>query len=586
MTRTTSTLRKKLSWLLIIITILFAGLCVNVIWFKPFNINLLFDRTLIELALNDPQGMSRLGILDSTGLDYYNKDLSDPSINQQLKMYQIIEKELSVMKSYDRSKLSKEDLLSLDIAEWYLENALGGKDYVYDSFPVNQYLGVQKSLPEFMTNIHAINNKRDAENYIIRLSKFNNYFEQVIQTIKDDESHGVMPPNYIISSTLSDMKNFVQQDPASNVLYTSFKQKVDSLNISQKEKEQLLQNALEQIKVSVYPGYSKLISYYEEMLPKSKDYVGVWNLPNGDTYYAYQIKNNTTLDITPEEVYNISTEEVKKLNEQIKALEKKGEGKAVNDQSIKTLEDCQAIIDQINQNLPKIFGIVPKSKVEVEFAPDTGGGSYGLYQYNPSDMSGSRQATIYIPKEDLPSNAYGMKWILYHEGIPGHHLQFSIAREQKSIPWFRKAVTFTPYTEGWATYAQYLPWEYNLTSDEGSEIQILKTKLYHIGRMAIDVGVNYKHWTREEAAQYAVDNNIGSWETGVEIAEFSTAYPGMQCAYGIGDLKIVELRNLAQSKLGNKFDIKAFHDTILKNGQMPLELLEKQVEELIKEERL
>jgi uncharacterized protein (DUF885 family) len=572
-------------WIIALVLVIFVALgfwCGKLMWFKPFSINHFYERVLIKYALDDPQQMSELGIFGSFGRHLYNSRLTDPSFEHSLKLYSLAEKEQKILKSYTRSKQTKAELLSTDILNWYLNNILEGKEYMYIGFPVNNYLGIQKQLPQYMINSHIIIDKKDAENYIKRIAGFGPYFDEVLKTLKLREAKKIIPPSYIITNTINDMQSFTDEPSTSNALYTSFEQKIGNLDLSKNTKETLCLKLKNEIESVVYPAYRKIITYYKELTPKSKDYVGIWNLPNGDDYYAYMIRNYTTLNITPKEVYERTEKEVKKLNEDIIKLNKKLAGAdpvITAAKPITSLKDCQAIVDNMFKKLPQIFGTLPKAKVEVQFTPDSGGSQSGIEQYNPSDINGIRPATIFIPREFLYSDSYTINWVLYHEGVPGHHLQFAINNELKNVPSFRKLLSFPAFSEGWATYAQHLPWEYGLLKeDPKTEIDMLKTKLVHAGRVMIDVGINYKHWTREQTIKFALDNNICD-EAGANFyAEYCTAYPGNECSYEIGYLKILELRDKAISKLGNKFNIKEFHDAVLKNGSLPLTILENQVE--------
>ncbi|MCX8130487.1 MAG: DUF885 domain-containing protein [Clostridia bacterium] len=574
--------KKKIILASILIFLLILGWwLVKLVWFKPTSINLFYERTLIGYALKDPQQMSKLGVLNSFGIKFFDDKLTDRSLEHELDLFRYSERELNILRSYDRSKQTKEQLISTDILDWFMENYGKGKEFMHYGFPVNNYLGVQKQLPEFMVNSHTIHGKKDAKNYIKRLSVFDTYFTQTIDSLKAQEQKGIIPPSYVISNTLTAMNNFISQSAEDNSLYTVFVDKLKGLKLDDDTKTRLTQDVKAEIENTVYPSYKRLINYYDGLLEKSKDYVGVYNLPEGEKYFRYMLRNYATLDITPEEAYNKLTSEVDKINSEIRRLGKKTITSENETGAISTLDDCQKVISDMYSKLPMLFGTLPKAKVQVQYYPDTGSTNSGFFQYNSSDMNGTKPATIFVPKDFASNNSYTMKWILYHEGVPGHHLQQALAREMKNIPNFRKIIGFSAFSEGWATYAQSIPWEYRITSDPNGEVEMLKTKLMHIGRAVIDIGVNYMRWTREDAIKYALENKICDEGSARFYSEYCTVYPGIECTYAIGYLKIIELRDEARAKLRNKFSIKDFHDAILEDGEMPLSLLEKKIKEYI-----
>lgn len=549
----------------------------NIIWFKPTDINVFYQRALVRYAMMDPMQASQTGIFRSLGLDYFDGKLTDITNPAGLARYDFIKGELKILRSYERTKQSESQLLSTDILDWYLSDALEGREFMEFGFPLNQYLGVQKKLPEFMCNTHIINNKRDAENYIKRLSAFDTYFCQLIDNMKIQRDKGIIPSTNIINATINDMNSFIASSPENNVLYTSFVQKLENMHMD-KVNRALLKDEVKSIVINVvYPTYQKLIDFYMELLPESKDYIGIGKLPRGKEYYSHLLRSITTTDMTPEEMLDMLNKEVSKLNGELEQLKTVKAQVTPHSPPIKTLGECQEVIDNMEKHLPELFGKLPKAKVKVQFFPDTGGNNGGICQYNSSDLTGSVPATIYMTNIANIANPYTTKWILYHEGVPGHHLQKALSNEMKDLPSFRRVIGFAAFTEGWATYAQTLPWEYGMTTDKDSLREMIKTKLEHAGRAVIDISINYLGWTREQAIQYAVKNNICDMYGALSYTEYCTAYPGSETSYEIGYLKILQLKEKAMSELGDRFDIREFHDTVLKNGDIPLTMLEKQV---------
>jgi uncharacterized protein (DUF885 family) len=564
----------------LVFTMLIVWFLSKLIWFKPLTINLFYERAMIKFALMDPQTMTQIGLLDKYRLDYYNDDLTDPSIETTVKMFNIAKNELKVLSSYKRSKQTESQLMSTDILTWYLEDTSERKTFIYNDFPVNQYIGIQKSMIQFMCNSHNIRNKRDANNYIKRLKKLDNYFERLVSSLMAREEKGIIPPKSSITEVLEEMKTFVRTRPKHNILYTNFKDKLNNLELSQKEKEELLRKAEVAISGEVYDGYNKLIAYYEELLPKSTEYIGVHNIPMGKEYYEFLVKSSTTLNITPEELFTQLEGEVNEFKDQLMELLKNP--KSPPRSNINSLEDCQKIVDEMEDFLPQIVTKIPKGEVQIVFSAVN---TNGVYQYFPGDINGINPSIISVPRSFVNDSLYNIKWILYHEGVPGHHLQLSIAREMKRVPTFRKVIPFTSYVEGWATYAQHLPWELGLVESDGMEIDIIKNELFHMGRAIIDIGINYKGWSKEEAVEYALKNNITTEGGALGLASFYTIYPTMGLPYAVGCLKIRQLRDYAESQLMESFDIREFHDVVLENGAVPLDILDREVKKYVASKR-
>lgn len=564
----------RLKFIIPAVVLLLAGyVAVRLVWLKPFTINLLYERALLKYALTDPQTMTSVGLLDKLGLDYYNKQLSDPSFKALNKTMDMVSHELDVLRSFDRSSQTPRQLLSTDILDWYLVNTLDSRQFMYNGFPVNQFLGAQKALPKFMVNSHIILSEGDAKDYIQRLNQFPSYFDGLIESLKTREANGYLPPLFIVSGVLRDIEGFVEPPAERNSLYTAFETKVTSLKLSANKADKLLADAEKAIGDSVYPSYQKLYAYFQELLAKAQDYVGVWSQPNGDAYYAYCVKNSTSLDIPVEELYTMIDEDVKRIRNELKSLQEKG---LANEpvKPIQSLENCQKAVDEMYDNLPELFNHIPDSKVVVQFAITNTTADAGIVQYMGSDLNNSVSSTINIPATFLSNDTYSAKWVLYHEGYPGHHLQLSIARELKNLPTFRRMIPFDGFVEGWGTYAQELPYQYGLATDPNWQEGILKTRLLHMGRALMDIGINYKRWSREEAIQFALENNICDRQSANFLVDYCTAVPGSELSYAVGCLKIEGLKEYAQGQLGDRFDIREFHDEVLKNGSVPLDILD------------
>jgi uncharacterized protein (DUF885 family) len=575
----------------------------NLIWFRPFNINLFFEKIFIEFALKNPELLSTLRILEPMGINFHNAKLNDGSDAFAHEMNDLVKDDLDSLRKYDRSSLNESQKLSYDMLEWFLQDQVEGMKFMYHNYPLNQLGGVQSQLPSFMASIHYIGNKKDAENYITRLSKFGIRFDQELEGLRIREEKKIIPPKFVIEKVLTEMRNFTNQKPKENILYTSFDEKVKKLSdISNSDKSKLYADVEHEITSTVYPAYKKLIAYFEQLEPKATTDDGVWKQPDGDAYYRWTLKSNTTSDMTPEQVHELGLKEVDRIhNEMRSTLDGVGlSGETIsqrmnelrtdprflypptNEGRQQCINDYQSIIDEVDRGISKVFDIRPKLGVKVERVPAfKEAGSSGAY-YEPPSMDGARPGVFFANLRDMKEvPKWSMRTLSYHEAIPGHHFQIAIQQELKDVPMFRKVLPFTAYIEGWALYAERLAWEEGFEKDPYSNLGRLQDELLRATRLVCDTGIHWKHWTREQAIQYMKDNTgLGEMEITSEVERYIVS-PGQACAYKVGQLKILELREKAKHEMGNRFNIKEFHNVVLKNGAMPLQILEQQVDRYI-----
>lgn len=591
--------------LITIFVLLLAWFIIATVWGKPWNISLLFTRTFLKFALKGPELLTMLGILEKFGLHGHNAKLSDASQAFQDKMFTFIRRDLDILRSYSRRRLDGSTLLSADIMEYFLDDQVRGERFRHHNYPINQMFGIQAELPNFMLTMHPLVSELESRNYIKRLGRFGLKFEQVLVGLKIQEEKGILPPRFVIQRVLDQMRTFVRPEACENPLYTVFKEKLSQVkNVAPEKQERLLAGVEAQVEQSVYPAYRKLIAYFEDLEKKATDDDGVWKLPGGSEYYAHCLRSNTTTEFTPDQVHEIGLGEVSRIEgEMAGILQALGYPQAGNapkklaemgkearflypntDQGRQeALAEYQRILDEMNATLDPYFAVRPKSNLKVERMPEfmetTSAGAY----YQPGDLSGKRPGVFYTNLRDMKEiHKFGMKTLAYHEGIPGHHFQLAIAQELKGVPFFRRMVPFTAYAEGWALYAEKLAREIGFyKEDPFGELGYLDSELFRAVRLVVDTGIHHKRWTRQQAIDYMEAHTASAHESVVSEIERYIVMPGQACAYKIGEIKLVELRARAKAALGDKFDLRKFHDVLLKNGSMPLNILERVVEEYI-----
>ncbi len=590
--------------LLFLLIVIAGAFFIHIWYFKPAKIDWFYGRLFGQVALDSPQMLSSMRILPAWA-DFYSDKLDDASTAHEAKMSQRLKDGAATLASYDRSKLDDKGRLSYDVLEYFMKMQLEGDRFRHYDYPVNQMFGVQSSLPNFMVQQHQVNSAKDARNYIRRLDGFREHFAQVIEGLKLREAENIIPPQFTVEEVLAQMRAFVVPPATENVLYTSFRDKLDKLpngTVSPADREDLLKLTEASITGYVYPAYRDLTAYFEALQPKAQGNFGAWHLPDGDAYYAYAVRQHTTTDMTPEQVHQLGLSEVARISGEMDAiliaqgltegtigarvqqLARQPEQMYPNTPEGKTamLAEYQRILDDINGKLSPAFNIRPKLGVEVRAIPamseKTAPGAY----YQGGAFDGSRPGVFYANMRDPGENPkFAMRTLAYHEGIPGHHFQISIAQELTGVPFFRKVLPFTAFAEGWALYAERLAWEMGFEANPLDNLGRLRDEMMRGVRLVVDSGIHYKHWTREQAIAYMMENT-GMSETDV-TAEIERYFvnPGQALAYKAGMLKILELRERAKTKLGDKFDIKQFHDVVLSNGALPMALLERVVDEWI-----
>jgi uncharacterized protein (DUF885 family) len=589
-----------------VVVLALALFLIPTIWFKPWSIDHFYMRTFAVFALRHPMVLSSLRILEPMGIDFYDDDLDDMSMEFEEREARWVRKQLDVLRSYDREGMDEAGKLSYDLLEWYLVDIVDGNRFMYHNYPVNQLSGIQSGLPDFMMNTHQINNPGDAKDYIGRVSKFGIAFDQVLAGLTHREELGIVPPLFVIRHVLKEMRDFTAPDPTEQTLYTHFASETGEIEGFDTEKrEELLADLEQEIRDTVYPAYRRLIEFFEhqEQIATTDD--GVWKLPDGEAFYTYRLRRSTTTNMTADEIHKLGLAEVERIQTEMRGiLEAEGYGASDLAAAMNTLNeeerflypdsdegreqilaDYQALIDEIDAGLAPMFDVKPTTAVAVERVPEfmqaTSPGAY--YQRPPFD--GSKPGTFYVnlrSVKEIPK--FGMRTLAYHEAIPGHHFQIGLAQEMRGVPFFRRLLPFTAFTEGWALYAEMVATESGFQDDPYDRLGYLTGQVLRAVRLVVDTGIHAKRWTREEAIEYMLANT-GMPETDV-VAEIERyiVNPGQACAYKVGQLKIIELRQQAMDALGDRFDIRQFHNVVLTNGAVPLSILEQLVEAWIEEQ--
>lgn len=561
--------------------------------------NALFEKIFTDAVMRSPMFQSYLGIKDDQ--DKWD-DMSEERAQENLS---IAKENLAIVNKIDASKLDAQTKVSLDLMKENLKEEIEDFKWRYHNYPLNQMFGIHSQVASILINSHPVASAKDAQDYISRLNGIAKLFDQVVVGINTRADKGIIAPAFVYPYVISDSENIISGAPFTNgndsTLLADFSRKVSALDIEQSEKDSLIESAKEALLNSVKPGYENLISAVKVIQEKAGTVDGAWRLPEGEAFYNNALARTTTTSLTAPEIHQIGLNEVARIHGEMEVIMKKvgfegdlaaffefmrhdsqfyyaetEEGKA------RYLSEATALIETMKTRLDDLFIVKPKASINVKAVEAFREKSAGKAFYQSPSMDGSRPGIYYANlyrMSDMPS--YQMEALAYHEGIPGHHMQLAIAQELEGIPKFRKFGGYTAYTEGWGLYSEYLPKEIGMYSDPYSDFGRLAMELWRACRLVVDTGIHAMKWDREKGIDYYVTNTPNPKPDAVKMVERHIVMPSQATAYKIGMLKILELREKAQNELGDKFDIREFHEVVLKNGAVPLTVLAQYVDEYI-----
>ncbi|WP_288422141.1 DUF885 domain-containing protein [uncultured Acinetobacter sp.] len=541
---------------------------------------------------NNPETATGLGDLR------YNDRWTEFSKNEIEKDKKSTQNFLKRFEAIDSTGFSATDQLNKDLMIYQLKETLKSYDLKLYEMPFNQMWGLHLQFPGFISSI-PFDNAKQYQDYIARLKLIPLILDQGIQLAKQGQKDGLMPPKYLIEKVAKQINSIATPAGKDSVFASPLKQFPN--NISKAEQERLSREILQAIDQNVRPAYQKLGTFIQkDYLPYGRQHEGIWSLPNGDELYRFYVENNTTTLESPENIHQLGLKEVARIEAEMLKIAK---AQGFNDlksfqQSLKTnpsvfpksreeiLEIYRGYIAQMQPELPKLFGLLPKNKVEVlpveQYREKEAAGA----EYHQGTPDGSRPGQVYVNTGDFSERSkISMEATAYHEAIPGHHMQIDIAQNLPNLPMFRKQPNHTAYIEGWALYAEQLGKDVGFYKDPLSDYGRLSSELFRACRLVVDTGVHYKKWTRQQMIDFMREHSALDEPDIQAEADRYIAIPAQALAYKMGQLKILELRELAKQELGDRFDIKAFHDMILNAGTLPLNILDARIKNWIKEQK-
>ncbi|MCO4746423.1 MAG: DUF885 domain-containing protein [Proteobacteria bacterium] len=556
-----------------------------------------FEEVYERKLADDPVRQAYLGIHDQ------NDSWTDRSPAAEERRVLEAQADLKRLREgFDLASLSPQDQLSYRLFEHDVEQQQARWSFREHNYPVNQMRGTHSWLPSFLISIHRVQDVDDAKAYIARIEGIPALMDELIAGMKRREEAGVVPPAFVFPRVLDDCQNILSGAPfddsgEDSALFADFRAKVAALSLEPAQSEALMAEASTALRGHFAPAYQALITQLADQQTRATTDDGVWKFADGEAYYAHRLKQSTTTELTADEIHQIGLDEVARIHDEMRAImttvEFEGDLQAFF-AFVKTdpqftypdsdagreayLSDAKALIDTMESRLDEVFATKPASRIVVKRVEPWREKSAGKAFYQRGAPDGSRPGNYYAnlyDMKDMPT--YQMEALAYHEGIPGHHMQGSIAMELKGLPEFRKHGGYTAYGEGWGLYSEYLPKEMGLYADPYSDFGRLAMELWRACRLVVDTGIHDKKWTREEAIAYLTDNTPNHQGDIVKAIERYIVMPGQATAYKIGMLEILRLRAHAKAELGDDFDLRAFHDVVLTQGPVPLSVLEENV---------
>ena len=597
--------------LLGIVVALFSIYLANLFLMKPYSIDHYLGKELVLGLVDSPEALTYVGILDRFNwLTKHNSRLSIPEENDLEEGIKELEKGIKTLYKYKDSSLTDVQKVTKKIAIFDLENNLKElKEFPYLDYPLNQIGGIHLNTIEFMSDMHPVRTKSEANDFIKRVELIKDVYEGTLKDLEKQANSGIYPPEFVYGHVINQLNDFINYSFEEHPLYTQFMMKVKELNITDKELDDFDKRIKKAIEDSVTPGFKLLLGFMERTKKNANKNHGIWSQPGGDDYYKLRIRTYTTTDYTPEFIHQTGLSEVERITNRMREIltslgydTSKSVGQLMNelnenpdflyadtpDRKEIIVNDYTEMVNEAIEVMTEYFHTMPKSDVVVKAVPEyseqTAAGGY----YQAPALDGSRPGVFYANLYDIKQTpTYSMRTLTYHEATPGHHHQIAHSLENDSLTLYRRfGYGTSAFSEGWALYAEQLALEAGLAENPYDELGILQSEIFRAVRLVVDTGIHYKKWTREEAMEYMKSiTGMSDTEVRVEIERY-IVWPGQALSYKVGMLKMLELRDKAMNELGDKFDIKDFHSAVLDHGNPPLFIVEEMVNKMIEEAKI
>ena len=559
------------------------------------NIDDFFRNFTTEWVRSSPNLATSSRYFTGDEQDRLERELTPETLAYRRARIALARKGLAELARYNRSQLTETQRVSADLMHWDLDAIVREEPFLDYSFPLQQMSGANVNLVEALTVRHPLATEKDAGNYLAALGQVGTRMDEAIAEAHRLAAENIIPPKFILDATIKQMSSFVDQPAAQNPFAAIFAQKLAAIkDLTPARRTDLNAQAAQLVDTQVYPAWKRGLAELRSELPRSNDDAGLWRLKGGADAYAYFLNRYTTTHLTPDQIHEIGLREVARIEKEMDTiLRKLGRTQGSVKDRVEKLKadlaypqteqgrdmimaDVRQILRDAQRRSDSLFDKVPKSPVVAQPFPRFREANAAA-NYNSPAPDGSRPGTFQIPLRPDRMTKFGLRSLVYHETVPGHHFQIALQVENKDLPRFRQIGAFggiSALTEGWGLYAERLAAESGwYDGDPEGLLGQLDSALFRARRLVVDTGLHAKHWTRQQGIDYGIETS--------EVERY-VVYPGQACSYMIGQLKIVELREKAKKALGNKFSLRAFHDVVFNTGTVPLDLLEQQVNDYIR----
>jgi len=566
-------------------------------WFTPVGVNNYVNKVTLQLAIDSPELLTYLGAIDNTPLDFHSGKLADYTKEEEERSIAKLRNAREGLDDYGPDGLSGQELLTWKIAAWFFDDQLRQAELRYSGYRVNQISGVTVNMPQFLTDTHVIKNEKSVRRYLSRLAEFGRVLRETHERVTDDRANGVIPPDFVIEKALVGMNKFIEGGAAENPLVTTLGPKLAALDgLDETTAGQLVDEAAQLVTTEVIPGYQAMISLFESMLPEATHDAGIWRLPDGDAIYATKLQSNTTTRYSPDEIHATGLAEVDRIEgEMLDILDSQGIAGGSFAERVRIVmedpahqfpntdegrADMIAYLEDFDRRVMAIaadyFITIPPQPLEIvrvpEYSQDSSPGGY----YNGPALDGSRPGRFYINQKQTADNPrWTLPTLMIHEGSPGHHFQISTSQLIEGVPLLRRLSPFSAFSEGWALYSERIAkTDMGLyDNDPLGDLGRLQAEMFRAVRLVVDTGMHAKRWSREQAIEYMITKTGMTTEEVTREIERYVVWPGQATAYKTGQLALLAMREEAELELGERFDLREFHEAVLMNGAMPLDIL-------------
>jgi uncharacterized protein (DUF885 family) len=557
-----------------------------------------FERFTAEWVRRDPAFSTSARYFSGEEQSALDRRLTPETSEHTRGTVELARRGLRELSQLDRNRMTDVERVSADQMRWQLEVIVEGEQFADYEWPLNQFNGANVRLPNLMTVVHPIRNEAEARNYLARLGEMGGRMDEATRESTARASRGLIPPAFILRSTIAQMQQFVAPEPRQNPLITTFVQRLTPLvAIPASLKEQLTADAAALVARDVYPAWLNAIAALERQLPRATEDAGLWRFKDGAEAYAYNLKRYTTTSMTAAAIHELGRREVSRIENEMDAIFRQlGRSTGTVTQRIQALDrelrypetdegrrqimtDIDVMIRDAEKRAASLFDRRPRARVIAQPYPEFRWASAAA-SYSPPPLDGSRPGIYQMPLRTEYLTRFGLRTLVYHETVPGHHFQVALSVENPNLPRFRQVRALggmSAVTEGWALYAERLAAEEGwYEGDPEGRLGALEAELFRARRLVVDTGLHAMRWTRQQAIDFGIEPS--------EVERY-VVFPGQACSYKVGQLEIIRLRDKARAALGDRFNPREFHNVVLDTGIVPLAILERSIDTYIARSR-